>query len=200
MMKYGIDNVRGGSYTKLKLDDWMVKSLEHEFISAQDICYNCNKKGHFTKDCRMDKRYNIKKYLESFKDIRIIDGEIKKLEYLYEQIIILNTQITQCDIIEKMSVRQVSEYNGAIQNWYKQHNYPRHKIYNRYHDIYNHLEDIYIESMDNIDIKKYKFKIFHLERKKELKDIFDIHISEELIKMKLSGLFEMKISMLTRET
>jgi len=36
MMKYGIDNVRGGSYTKIVLDEWQIKSLEHEFKSVSD--------------------------------------------------------------------------------------------------------------------------------------------------------------------
>jgi hypothetical protein len=196
MMKYGIDNVRGGSYTKLKLDDWMIKSLEHEFISAQDICYNCNKKGHFVKDCP----YNIKKYLESFTDIMKINNELRQLESTYKKIIILNTQITQCDSIEKdkqsaqyryekrfgNSEEQVnsvnSAYNNAINSWYRKN--------------FNHHNEMYLNTEINIDIKKYKFKIFHLERKKELKDIFNIHISEELVKMKLIGLFEMKINIL----
>ncbi len=51
MMKYGIDNVRGGSYTKVELDDWMIKSLEHELNGSQDICYKCNIKGHFSRNC-----------------------------------------------------------------------------------------------------------------------------------------------------
>ena len=55
---------------------------------------------------------------------------------------------------------------------------------------------MYLNTGINIDIKIYQLKIFHLERKKELKDIFDIHISEELVKMKLIGLFEMKINIL----
>jgi predicted GIY-YIG superfamily endonuclease len=179
MMKYGIDNVRGGSYTKLKLDDWMIKSLEHEF---QDICYDCNKKGHFTKDCP----YNIKKYLESFTDIMKINKEIRQLESVYEKIIILNTQITQCDSIEKLivlnSTNPSSNINKTVNNWYREN--------------FNHHNDMYFNTGINIDIKIYQLKIFHLERKKELKDIFDIHISEELVKMKLIELFEMKINIL----
>ncbi len=176
MMKYGIDNVRGGSYTKLKLDDWMIKSLEHEFLSAEDICYNCNKKGHFAKDCP----YNITKYLENFKDIRKINDEIKYLECIYERIVVLNSQITQCDIIEKQS----GNFDKQLNNWYR--------------EKFNHHNEMYLNAGINIDIKKYKFKIFHLERKKELKATLDYHISEDLVKMKLIGLFEMKINILTK--
>ena len=38
MIKYGIENVRGGSYTKIDLDEWQIKSLEHEFKSVSDSC------------------------------------------------------------------------------------------------------------------------------------------------------------------
>ncbi len=37
MKKYGIENVRGGSYSKVELDDSVIKSLEHEFSLNQDI-------------------------------------------------------------------------------------------------------------------------------------------------------------------
>lgn len=42
MCKYGIENVRGGAYCKVKLDDWQIKTLEHEFTSMSDKCYNCS--------------------------------------------------------------------------------------------------------------------------------------------------------------
>jgi len=53
MMKYGIDNVRGGSYTKLILEDWQIKTLYHEFDSARDICYKCKKDDHFVNECNV---------------------------------------------------------------------------------------------------------------------------------------------------
>ena len=38
MLKYGIENVRGGSYTKITLDDWMIQALKHEFSSIDNCC------------------------------------------------------------------------------------------------------------------------------------------------------------------
>ncbi len=93
MMKFGIQNVRGGSYTKFELDDWMIKSLEHEFISAKDICYTCNQKGHFSKECPLNNKFNIEKYLEEFKNLYQVEDEISKLEQMYKKICILNYQI-----------------------------------------------------------------------------------------------------------
>ena len=48
---HGIKNVRGGSYTKINLEDWQIKSLEHELKGSNDLCYICGKSGHFASDC-----------------------------------------------------------------------------------------------------------------------------------------------------
>jgi predicted GIY-YIG superfamily endonuclease len=52
---YGIENVRGGSYSNIILRDWQIKALKHEFKTADDLCFNCGKLGHFSSECK--KRY-----------------------------------------------------------------------------------------------------------------------------------------------
>jgi hypothetical protein len=51
MFKYGIDNVRGGSYTTIKLLDWQIKAIESELASISDHCYRCKQEGHFASEC-----------------------------------------------------------------------------------------------------------------------------------------------------
>ncbi len=52
MNKYGIDNVRGGSYCQIKLSINTIETLKKELNGANDKCYTCGQYSHFSKDCR----------------------------------------------------------------------------------------------------------------------------------------------------
>ena len=51
MAKYGIDKVRGGSYSEVVLDRAQLESLEREIRGAKDLCNRCGKSGHFANRC-----------------------------------------------------------------------------------------------------------------------------------------------------
>lgn len=53
MLKHGIDNVRGGSYCRMDLDDGQYQSLTTELRSAIGVCFKCGQAGHFAAQCRL---------------------------------------------------------------------------------------------------------------------------------------------------
>jgi len=56
MDKYGIDNVRGGSYCKVTLTKTEIFLIEKEILSCNNKCYNCGLVGHLIKDCPSTKQ------------------------------------------------------------------------------------------------------------------------------------------------
>ena len=51
MKKYGIQNVRGGSYTQIELSPEITDIIQKEFNGNADKCYKCQKYGHFANKC-----------------------------------------------------------------------------------------------------------------------------------------------------
>ena len=51
MSKYGINNVRGGSYSTIHLPDYQLASLQKEFQTAKNNCFQCGKHGHYAREC-----------------------------------------------------------------------------------------------------------------------------------------------------
>jgi predicted GIY-YIG superfamily endonuclease len=56
MKKYGIEKVRGGSYTQMALPEDVKVLLERELRGNADVCYKCNLPGHFIEQCPITMR------------------------------------------------------------------------------------------------------------------------------------------------
>jgi hypothetical protein len=63
MEKYGIDNVRGGSFVTLTLSKYEKKFLTKMIRSSENKCFYCDDKTHYINDCNFK---NIKKILNTF--------------------------------------------------------------------------------------------------------------------------------------
>jgi hypothetical protein len=51
MEKYGIENVRGGDYVRIKLPKKDIEFLEKEINGSNDLCHKCGQSGHFIRFC-----------------------------------------------------------------------------------------------------------------------------------------------------
>lgn len=55
MSKHGIHNVRGGTYSSMRLGIDQFELLHQEIQSARNVCWNCGRPGHFASACRVER-------------------------------------------------------------------------------------------------------------------------------------------------
>lgn len=51
MKKYGIDNVRGGSFCTLEIDKSNLDTIKKMINGSADNCYECGENGHYASQC-----------------------------------------------------------------------------------------------------------------------------------------------------
>lgn len=109
MLEHGIENVRGGSYSKMVLEDWQIKSLESEFKGILDCCYLCGKPGHFAVDCGKPKKYNGWTELQ-------LESKREELEELLQIIETLNNRMAKFSIVCSSFLENLGPHGLACMN------------------------------------------------------------------------------------
>ena len=80
MDKFGIDNVRGGTYVTEELDEVQYYTLQKEIWGAKNLCTQCGRSGHFVKYCKYNKDVNGKDIYEDEDDIWVCEYCDKEFE------------------------------------------------------------------------------------------------------------------------
>jgi len=81
MSKYGIENVRGGSFCRIDLTDEEIKVIMKFIQTEEDRCFTCNSKKHMSNNCPENKKKKKKKKKKNkliIEDIRDKDIQVKQ--------------------------------------------------------------------------------------------------------------------------
>ena len=90
MLKYGIDNVRGGTYCGMRLGYDEYRLLKKEMMSAGNRCYRCASKDHKFRECPFrSKRSN------HFKQKRLVERVVRQ----EDELVRLNDECDHCGMI-----------------------------------------------------------------------------------------------------
>lgn len=225
MEKEGIDNVRGGSFSQIKLSDEQIKLINQMIKGASDKCLNCGESGHFIKDCIESK---IQDYLKNITNENI-SKEIFKINSTYEEIIELNSLIKLTDFI---SIDDLPEIKKESQDYIKLKKLNEESI--KIQEELQKNKNILQEKLNLIESQKQKLNYlnqgnnwirrieqhyqyinnnhkslnkdyvilglevikYNLEKKRKLKLIFEEYYNEDFVKELLSKLYEKEIKII----
>ncbi len=113
MFQYGIDNVRGGSYDKPKLEEWMIKSLENEFELLRDSKSKEFKDKDFIDLSRLEEE--VEKIINN--NLERIDKEINKYSKIRQMMLKIkleneSTSISMIDVDKFIEEQQNYQLNS----------------------------------------------------------------------------------------
>ena len=102
MAKYGIENVRGGTYSNIVLDENSIAVLEKEIRHSKNVCMRCGRDTHFINDC----------YAKTDSDGVIIDVAKDKVKISSSSLQPIIKTANNKGITPKTTIFKVSNNNG----------------------------------------------------------------------------------------
>jgi predicted GIY-YIG superfamily endonuclease len=84
MAKYGIENVRGGTYSNIDLDANCISVLEKEIRHSKNLCTRCGRDTHFIKDCYAKTDSNDNIIVDAKSKEKDTVSKYNKIKYAYK--------------------------------------------------------------------------------------------------------------------
>lgn len=223
MNKFGIDNVRGGSFCKIKLDFDQCKVLNDMIKSLTNRCFNCNETGHVAKDCKKIKIINYINSLSSdietnIDEIEIIQTNLLKLSLELEELCYvknLRNQIVEISninikieaVLDKKKILVIKDRNTEVKKELNELDLEYERLIsikikdvlvNKYviklNEIYNKFyPNDQFYKFKDLEVKCLKMLDLYLGKKKELKDLNEKYNGIEFINDVLKELYNRKI-------
>ncbi len=227
MLKYGIDRVRGGSYKNDILEEWQIKSLEHELklLKYDDTVSKKDELNKFANSYNNETIDNIISEIITFRN-RLLKlknmNELTDFNFNFDNIIIA---INKNEELEKLRIefqkyntmrgqhfdsitrdklikmeQNINELNEEIKQLCGKY-YHINEIFNQINYHYNNyikFKDISNPIENNIIIKLYSIKIFNTEIKQKIQNFKSPYGStEEEILEKYQALLKRKLHLIT---
>ena len=86
MAKYGIENVRGGTYSNIDLDANCISVLQKEIRHSKNLCTRCGRDTHFIKDCYAKTDSNDNIIVDAKSKEKDSVSKYNKIKYAYKAI------------------------------------------------------------------------------------------------------------------
>ena len=155
MDKYGIDNVRGGSYTSPILDKETINQLKKISNSINNRCFTCGIAGHFAKDCNVIEKHLVLP-IPNPEPASLVQNDYLSLQTLLTDApSIMQNNIKDLDIIKQLKIYRIKvgdrilNYDKAEYNSLKELVDDANKYYN-----YDENDLMRIPGISSIDVAK----------------------------------------------
>jgi hypothetical protein len=158
MDKFGIDNVRGGSYSSVILDTETKKQLIKISNSINNRCFICGKTdGHFAKECVNNTNNQIEISLTSSTSLTYDISEHKhQYDYIPLKTLltdapnIMMTNIKDLDIIKQLKVIRFKLGDSIILNYNKTEYNSLNELVENVINIFEQYDDATLAKIPNI--------------------------------------------------
>lgn len=99
MHKYGIDNVRGGSFVTIEFEDFEIYMLEKILNGSSDKCFRCGRNGHFINNCFAKRHVDGYELSVSEDEEEVYECKKCKKDYTFDDLIEIHDRGCKASVV-----------------------------------------------------------------------------------------------------